>query len=152
MQGHLIDICDIGKHKILGLVHQDWHRILDTTNNEIIGGLGEYMLCDFDNIILYGLGREKHLCHADTYISDYFYFPNLNQFMIISSGGVIRVYDLYKNALKRIIVLPSDIKEDTIPTPICSVKFDEKTYEIEYSFKDEHITYSCNLKPYLEDK
>ncbi len=70
--------------------------------------------------------------------------------MIISSGGVIRVYDFYNNALKRIIVLPSVIKEEAIPTPIHSVKFYEKTYEIEYSFMDECIIYSCNIKPYLE--
>ena len=150
MQGGIFDICDIGKNKILVLVHQDWHRIIDTDNNEIVGGLGEYMSYDFDNLTLYGLGRETYLCHAETYITDYFYLPNLNQFMIISSGGVIRVYDLYNNALKRIIVLPSVIIEDTIPTPLHSVNFDEKTYEIEYSFMDECIIYSCNLKPYLE--
>ncbi len=126
-----------GPNKVIAIVEQGKHRIYNTKTWDLIGTL--------ENPIWNGtggkLGNEIELSHGESYIADAKYINK--KLYILSSGGILRIYNIDKVRLETVIELPFERNK----TPKCLDKFilKDDASQIIYSFRDDSIYYICKL-------
>lgn len=128
-----------GSNKIVAIVEQGKHRIYNTNSWTLVGTLDNYVW-DGKNECL---GYECQLSHAESYIFTAT-FTN-NRLFVVSSGGIVRVYNVNRPRLEAVIELP--IKRGEFERVGCVDKLyiTDDGSEIYYSFEDQDFYYHCKL-------
>ena len=112
----------------------------------IKAGTGEVMFMLEYDYWLDGVGREPRLSHAESYVAEIKYVKSLDQLYTLSSGGVLRIYDMASGKMLQCVPLP-----DFGPKPGCI--YSALTYwyisdngtTVEYAFADEDIKYTYHV-------
>ena len=129
----------VDERRLLAIVEQGSHRVIDRRTGEVM-----FML-EYD-YWLDGVGREPRLSHAESYVAEIKYLKSLDQLYTLSSGGVLRIYDMASGKMLQCVPLP-----DFGPKPGCI--YSALTYwyisddgtTVEYAFADEDIKYTYHV-------
>lgn len=135
----LIDAFLCNSNKIVGIVNQGRHRVYNASTGNLIGTLNGF---DWD---VNPLGYE---CKLDSWSSHNIGAKNVGrELYVVSSGGIIRIYNIDKLVLERVIELPI---EKCGPKHVpqfhidqCILSADGKS--IKFKFVDNDIVYECSL-------
>jgi hypothetical protein len=133
---YFADAVFAGSDKIVAIVGLEKHRVYSTRTWNLIGTFGNDLMDE-------SMGNEGNLAHADSGLCSAMYING--KLYVLTSGGVIRVYDVAKCRLERVIVLPYEIKGDEYIGPIDKVQLAEDGSEIDYSFREQSKYYHCSL-------
>ena len=125
-----------GSDKIVAIVGLEKHRVYSTRTWNLIGTFGNDLMDE-------SMGNDGNLAHADSGLCSARYING--KLYVLTFGGVIRVYDVAKCRLERVIVLPYEIKGDEYIGPIDKVRLAEDGSEIDYSFREQSKYYHCSL-------
>lgn len=141
MQEYLSDALFAGPNRIVAIAEQGKFRIYNTNTWTLIGTLDNYVwVNDWD----VRMGHEKELCHADSYIACTKYINK--KLYVLSSGGIIRIYNIDKCRLETVIELPVNSKKGSpFLLPIEKSCFAEDGKKICYTFKGDSSFYLCKL-------
>lgn len=123
-----------GPNKIVAIVAQGKHRIYSTKTWNLIGTLDNYIWDGNPS-----MGHENNLDHASSYIATVKYV--YDRLYILSSGGIIRIYNVNKCRLETIIELPIN---ENITGGLERFYLTDDASCIYYSF-DNNSYYVCDL-------
>jgi WD40 repeat protein len=99
-QGSIDTAIFVKPNKIVAVLNQDNHRVYNIYTHELLGTLVNPVWTNFGD----ACGNELTLAH---YNSGLAYSKHINgDLYVVSSGGIIRIYDLSKFCIKTIIELP----------------------------------------------
>lgn len=138
-QEFLLDPIFAGSNKIVAIVEQGKHRIYTIGSLALIGTL--------DNYVWDGKGQcfgyECQLSHAESYIVTANYINN--KLYVVSSGGIVRVYNVNRPRLEAVIELP--IRRENYERVGCidKIHISEDASRIYYSFENQNFFYVCVL-------
>lgn len=139
-QEYLTDALFAGPNKIVAIVSQGKFRIYNTQSWTLMGTLDNYVWVDNKEC----MGYEEKLCHADSFIAATEYIKG--KLYVLSSGGIIRVYNVDRYRLEAVIELPNKKNDnELLGYPIDKCCFSEDGLKIYYSFKGESFYYLCEL-------
>lgn len=138
-QEYLTDALFAGPNKIVAIVSQGKFRIYNTKSWTLMGTLENYVWTDYNEC----MGNETRLCHAESFIAAAEYINK--KLYVLSSGGIIRIYNIDRYRLESIIELPVEIEEDELFKPIDKCYFSEDGSKIYYSFEGDSLYYLCEL-------
>ena len=115
LQEYLADALFAGPHKVIAIVEQGKFRIYNSKTWKLLGTLTNYIYTveggiDDDG----GYGHEGDLGHWSSYIALTKYIKN--KLYVLSSGGIMRIYDVNKYRLETVIELPIENRGDPIGT------------------------------------
>jgi WD40 repeat protein len=115
IQEYLVDALFAGPHKVIAIVEQGKFRIYNSKTWKLLGTLTNYIYTieggiDDDG----GYGHEGDLGHWSSYIALTKYIKN--KLYVLSSGGIMRIYDVNKYRLETVIELPIENRGDPIGT------------------------------------
>lgn len=146
IQEGLVDAIFAGPNKVIAIVEQGRFRIYSTKSWNLLGTLPNYIWTGISggSVDGGGVGFESELGHASSFIALAKYVNN--KLYIVSSGCVVRIYDVNKYRLETVIELPVeqngvDFSELTIDR--CDISDDGS--KIMYSFEEQSIYYECEL-------
>ena len=125
-----------GSDKVVAIVGLGKHRVYSTRTWNLTGTFGNDLMDE-------SMGHEGDLPHADSGLCLARYING--KLYVLTFGGVIRVYDVAKCRLERVIVLPYEIKGDEYIGPIDKVRLAEDGSEIDYSFREQSKYYHCSI-------
>lgn len=98
-QEYLSNAIFVAPNKIVAIVGQGKHRVYNAISGELIGTLTNYV---WDGNESYG--HEQMLCHAESFIA--YSKVVRRKLYVISSGGILRIYDIDKLRQIKLIELP----------------------------------------------
>lgn len=138
-QEYLLDAVFVSPDKIIAIVEQGDHRVYNALTGELSGTL-------VSSVWMGGIGHEQDLSHAESGIAHVKVIGR--DLYVVSSGGILRIYDIDKIRLKRLIMLPiePDAEQRIGAIDHCTIADDGS--RIEYSFDGNTFSYSCKL-PFL---
>lgn len=140
MQEHLVDALFAGSNKVIAIVEQGRFRIYNSKTWSLIGTLPNYIWAGIDG----SMGHEEELGHASSFIAMAKYFNN--KLYVLSSGGVLRIYDVNKYRLEHVIELPMEKRgEDFSGVPIDKASLINNASLIIYSYEGQPFYYKCEL-------
>lgn len=122
-----------GSDKIIAIVYQGRDRIYNTRTGELMGTLDDYE----------SLGHEEDLSHAESGLAKTKYINK--KLYVISTGGIIRVYNVDQYRLETVIELPFRRNDNNWYKPINVIYFADDGSHIYYSIKDDPYYYRCEL-------
>ena len=146
MQEHLVDAIFAGSNKVIAVVEQGRFRVYNSKTWNLIGTLPNYIWSTIDGSSVDGggLGHEEEMGHASSFIAMTHYFKD--KLFILSSGGVLRIYDVNKYRLEHVIVLPMEMNgEDFAGVPIDKASLIDNASFIIYSYEGQSFYYKCEL-------
>lgn len=146
MQEYLSDVFFAGPDKAVAIVEQGRFRVYNTESWKILGALTNYVWTEVEGstVDCGGIGHETELGHSSNFIA--LAKTIKNKLYILSSGGVIRIYDINKYRLETIIELPIERRgEDLAGLPIDKSYLSDDASLIIYSYQDQHFFYECHL-------
>ena len=126
-------------NKIVGIAAQGNHRVFNVLTGEFIGILNNYVW-DEDP-----LGYE---CCLEKWNSYSIYAKNIRrELYVVSSGGIIRIYNVDKLTLNRIIELPLEncLPRNAIRSHIDKCLISEDGKSIRFKFADYDTVYECSI-------
>ena len=141
MQEHLVDALFAGPNKVIAIVAQGKFRIYSTHSWSLLGTLINYIWSGVDNEC--SVGNEGELGHVESFISDAKYIND--RLYVLSSGGVLRVYNINKCRLEEVIVLPLERKGERHLGALDKSLISDDGTRIHYSFANQDIYYDCEL-------
>ncbi len=141
-QEAIIDAVFAGSDKIVLLVSQGSHRIYSAKTFKEIGQMPGYIKESEESDKM--LGNEPNLCRADMGVADVLEVNGL--LYVVSTGGVIRVYDLAKRKMVHAIVLGPLSDGPAQPIEQCWLSPDGRS--ITYTKKRGKIAYTSELPEY----
>ena len=133
---YFADALFAGSDKVIAIIGLGKHRVYSTRTWNLIGTFGSELTDEY-------LGNEENLVHADSGIALAKYIKN--KLYILTSGGVIRIYNVAKCRLEHVIILPCEIKSDDYIGPIDKVHLADDGSEIDYTFRDQSKYYHCSI-------
>ena len=141
VQEYLSDALFAGPNKIVAIVEQGRFRVYNTISWTLVGSLDNYVWTADWNV---SMGHEEELSHASSYIASAKYINR--KLYVLSSGGIVRIYNTDKYRLEAVIELPINRKKGEIfPLPIEKSYFTDDGSKVYYSFEDEPTFYICEL-------
>lgn len=138
-QEHLSSALLCNANKIIAIVEQGNHRVYNASTGELIGRLENYVWDENP------LGYESSLGHWNSYIIN---AQNIGRYLYsVSSGGIIRIYDIDKLVLKRVIELPLDkcVPSDEPQIHIDTCIISSNGNSIKFKFANYKSVYECIL-------
>lgn len=126
-------------NKIVGIADQGNHRVFNASSGELIGTLDNY---DWDED---PLGYE---CYLEKWNSYSVYAKNIRrELYVVSSGGIIRIYNVDKLTLNRVIELPLEdcLPRNAIRSHIDKCVLSEDGKSIRFKFADYDTVYECSI-------
>ena len=133
---YFADAVFAGSDKVIAIIGLGKHRVYSTRTWNLIGTFGSDLTDEY-------LGNEENLVHADSGVALAKYIKN--KLYILTSGGVIRIYNVAKCRLEHVIVLPCEIKSNDYIGPIDKVHLADDGSEIDYTFRDQSKYYHCSI-------
>lgn len=104
-QEYLSDVLFAGSNRIVAIVEQGKFRIYNTKTCTLMGTLDNYVwVNDWEGC----MGHENELCLANSFIARTEYINK--KLYVLSSGGIIRIYNVDKCRLETVIELPINRK------------------------------------------
>lgn len=137
-QEFLSDAHFVKPNKIVAIVGQGKHRVYNANTGQLIGTLTNYV---WDGNESYG--HEQELSHAESYIV-YSKVINRNLY-VVSSGAIIRVYDIDKLRQIALIELPFQIESYKRMGAIDSCLINDDGSRIFYYFDGQEFFYECKI-------
>lgn len=137
----------IDANKILVIVSQGSHRIIDIDSGEIIQYFFNENYWTESSYI-----RESFLPHCSVGISSYSYIKDLNQLYTISTGAVLKVYDVNTGLCIAETELPND--NVSITSALEWSKISNNGEFIKYKFENDDYVYTYkvqNLQALLDE-
>lgn len=141
-QASVSDVVFAGSDKIVVLSSQASHIIYSAETFKEIGQMPGY-INEFEDFSMMA-GNEPHLCRANMGIADVLYTNGL--LYVVSTGGVIRIYDVDKQKLVHVIVLPPITDEPAQPIDQCWLYPNASC--ITYTIENGNRAYTCPLPIY----
>lgn len=138
-QEYLSNVVFAGSNKVVAVVKQGKMRVYNTNTWNLIGAFEHWTW----EGRMEGIGYEKQLSHADSYVADIKYVNR--KLYILSSAGVIRIYNVDKYRLESIIELPIIRNEGEWIGVIDQFNLSDDASQIYYSFKQQPFYYVINL-------
>lgn len=137
-QEYLKQVLYCPHNKIIAIVEQGKHRIYNAKNGVMLGAMDSYVWDGNES-----MGHELHLSHAESVLVSAKVIDK--KLYVVSSGGILRIYDIDKIQLQRVVELPYRITpgERLGAMEYCEISDDGSS--IRYSFCDEPTSYSCKL-------
>lgn len=129
-----------GSNRIVAIVEQGKHRIYSTTTWTLTGTLDNYVWDSFEQTF----GNEGTLGHAESFIATAKYIDN--KLYVVSSGGIVRIYNVNRPRLEAVVELPIKMNDDEYrigPMDKCDIADDGS--RIYYSFHEVPYYYICEL-------
>ena len=139
VQEYLYDVLFAGPNKIVVVVGQGRHRVYNVKTGTLLGTLSNYI---YDGLNP-SMGLENELCHAQSGISTAKYINR--KLYVLSSGAIIRVYDVDKLRLKAVLELPFERTNSYWVKCIENCFLADDGSKVYYSFEDEPFYYECEL-------
>lgn len=127
----------VDEHHLLALVGQGDHRVIDRRTGEVMFML-EY------GYWLDGVGREPRLSHAESYVAEIKYVKSLDQLYTLSSGGVLRVYDMASGKMLQCVPLP-EAGDEPGCTPLAYWHISDDGTSVEYAYAGERVKYAYHV-------
>lgn len=137
-QEYLSDALFAGSDRIVAIVEQGNFRVYNTSTWTLVGTLDNYVWNGGMDVCM---RVEQELSHASSYIVLAEYIDK--KLYVLSSGGIIRVYNVDKCRLDTVIELPR--RNDELNHPIENCFFSSDGSKIFYSFEGEPFYYICEL-------
>lgn len=137
-QEYLSDALFAGSDRIVAIVEQGNFRVYNTSTWTLVGTLDNYVWNGGMDVCM---RVEQELSHASSYIVLAEYIDK--KLYVLSSGGIIRVYNVDKCRLDTVIELPR--RNDELNHPIENCFFSSDESKIFYSFEGEPFYYICEL-------
>jgi WD40 repeat protein len=135
-QGYIDTTIFVKPNKIVVIINQDNHRVYNIYTHELLGTLANPVWSNFG----VPCGNELTLAHYNSYIA---YSKNINgDLYVVSSGGIIRIYDLNKLCIKSLIELPIP-EENYIRN--CFISDDGSTIYYQSGDYDNVANFKCNI-------
>ena len=131
------DVKCIDESRLLVLVEQGNHRVVNRAT-------GKVMFLLEHGYWLAGVGREPNLIHAESYIAEIKYIKSLDQLYTLSSGGVLRIYDMLSGRMLQCIPLPENAPEPG-HTSITYSEINPDGTTVKYAFRDENVMYEYRV-------
>lgn len=128
-----------GPNRIVAIVEQGKHRIYSTTTWTLTGTLDNYVWDGHGQ----SFGYENTLSHPESFIATAKYIDN--KLYVVSSGGIVRIYNVNRPRLEAVVELPIKRNDDEYyvgPINRCDIADDGS--RIYYSFGDSFY-YICEL-------
>lgn len=140
LNSNLTDAIFAGSNKVIAIVEKGRFKIYNLKTLNLVGTLTNYIWTGFD-----GIGHEEELSDCvDNHISLVKYINN--KLYVLSSGGVIRIYDMNKYRLETVIELPIERNGEYLSgKPIDKCYLTNDASRIYYSFEGQSIYYECEL-------
>lgn len=139
-QEHVEDVLFAGPNRIVAIIHHGDHRVYNCETGDLMGTLENYYHFGYPFM---SVGHEVDLCHADSYIAASKFINN--KLYTLTSGGVIRVYNVDMFRLEAIIILPFEEKKEYWAAPLDFFYLTDDALRIYYSFEDGSFYYVCDL-------
>lgn len=141
VQEYLSDALFAGPNKIVAIVEQGRFRVYNTISWTLVGTLDNYVWTDDWNM---SMGHEEELSHACSFIASAKYINR--KLYVLSSGGIVRIYNTDKYCLERVVELPINRKKgESFFLPIEKSYFADDGSKVYYSFEEEPFFYVCEL-------
>ena len=140
-QAWVEDALFAGSDKIIAIVGQGRYRIYNTKTGALMGSL-ENFIWDWDGGNE-SFGHENDLCHADSGFAKTKFINK--KLYVISTGGIIRIYNVDQYRLETVIELPFERSDHNWNNPIDVIYFADDGSRIYYSIKDDPFYYMCEL-------
>lgn len=134
----VVDALFVGSDKIIAIVDHGRYRIYNTRTGALMGTLDDFIF-DFNK----NMEHEKEISHAESGVAKTKYIDK--KLYIISTGGIIRVYNVDQYRLETVIELPFGRNDDNWYKPIDVIYFADDGSHIYYSIKDDPYYYQCEL-------
>lgn len=137
-QEYLSDAIFLEPNKIVAIVEQGKHRIYNAQTGNLLGAVPSYIWDGNQS-----MGHEEMLGHGESNIASY---KIINRDLyVVSSGAILRIYDIDKIRLKRVIELPYRFDPGRRLGAIENCEISEDGSSVKYAFDNDNITYSCIL-------
>ena len=128
-----------GPNKAVAIIEQGKFRIYNTNTWVLMGTLNNYVW-SFPEV---AFGHEDVLSHAESFIAEAKYINR--RLYILSSGGVIRIYNVDKYRLVAVIELPIEYNNKKRIGCLDKYYLSDDASLISYSFEDQPYFYKCYL-------
>lgn len=125
-------------NKIIAVVEQGKHRIYNAKNGTMLGTMDSYVWDGNES-----MGHELELSHAESSLVSMKVIDK--KLYVVSSGGILRIYDIDKIRLQKVVELPHRFKPGTRLGAVEYCEISDDGSSILYSFYDEPTIYSCKL-------
>lgn len=125
-------------NKIIAVVEQGKHRIYNAKNGTMLGTMDSYVWDENES-----MGHELELSHAESSLVSVKVIDK--KLYVVSSGGILRIYDIDKIRLQKVVELPHRFKPGTRLGAVEYCEISDDGSSIRYSFYDEPTIYSCKL-------
>lgn len=136
-QEYLSDAVFIEPNKIGAIVCQGKHRIYNAFTGDLLGTFESNVWSENN------LGHEDELSHAESYIA---YTKSIGRNLyVVSSGGIIRIYNVDRLRLERVIELPFKRYDDLRTGNIEKCYISDDGTRIYYYFNGYPVYYECEL-------
>lgn len=138
-QEYLSDVLFCNQNKIVCIIEHGDHRVYNASTGELVGKLDNYVWDENP------LGYEEKLGHWNSYI---IHAQNIDRDLYtVSSGGVIRIYNIDNLKLERIIELPLEncaLDEPQLHIDSCEISMIDET--VRFKFAHHNQFYKCSLQ------
>ncbi len=137
-QEYLLDAIFVEPNKIIAIVEQGKHRIYNAYTGNLLGAVDSYIWDGNPS-----MSHEQILSHAESNVA--FYKIIDRDLYVVSSGAVIRIYDIDRIRLKKVIELPFREYPDNRLRSIDHCDISENGDSIIYKFHDNDDVYLAKL-------
>lgn len=139
-QEYLSNALFAGPNKIIAIVEQGNIRVFNAVTLSLIGILKNFQWLDPSCI-----DNEQNLAHAEAFIADSKYING--RLWVLSSGGVLRIYNVEKLQTESVVILPYDSPESLRLGSLDNFHIDDDGSQIQYSFSGDSLHYYvCDLR------
>lgn len=145
-QEYLSNALFAGPDKIIAIVEQGDIRVFNAVTLSLIGILKNFQWLDPSCI-----DNEQNLAHAEAFIADSKYING--RLWVLSSGGVLRIYNVEKLQTESVIILPYDTPESLRLGALDNCFIEDDGSKIHYSFAGDSLNYYvCDLSALNKSK
>ena len=145
-QEYLSNALFAGPNKIIAIVEQGNIRVFNAVTLSLIGILKNFQWLDPSCI-----DNEQNLVHAEAFIADSKYING--RLWVLSSGGVLRIYNVEKLQTESVVILPYDSPESLRLGALDNCFIEDDGSKIHYSFAGDSLNYYvCDLSALNKSK
>lgn len=145
-QEYISDALFAGPDKIIAIVEQGDIRVFNALTLSLTGTLENFKWLDSTCI-----ENELILAHGEAFIADSKYING--RLWVLSSGGVLRIYNVEKLQTESVIILPYDTPESLRLGALDNCFIEDDGSKIHYSFAGDSLNYYvCDLSALNKSK
>ena len=145
-QEYLSNALFAGPDKIIAIVEQGDIRVFNAVTLSLIGILKNFRWLDPSCI-----ENKKEMAHFEAFIADSKYING--RLWVLSSGGVLRIYNVEKLQTESVVILPYDSPESLRLGSLDNFHIDDDGSKIHYSFAGDSLNYYvCDLSALNKSK